>query len=235
MARRLVDLLLAAAALCALWPLLLVAAVAVRCSSPGPVLYRARRSGRDAVEFDLFKLRTMHVHAEGGARITAPDDARIFRVGRWLRLSKIDELPQLVNVLRGEMAIVGPRPEDPEVVRSAYRDQDRVTLTVRPGLASPGSLYAYTHGDALLDGAVEDAYLTRLLPVKLALDAEYVRRASLTYDLRVMARTIWIIAARLAGRRQFREPPEMAGVRQRTPGVAPTVASRLTATPPVTE
>jgi lipopolysaccharide/colanic/teichoic acid biosynthesis glycosyltransferase len=210
MGRRLFDRALAALALLVLWPILLAAASAVRLSSPGPILYRARRVGRGGTEFELYKFRTMHVTRETGARITAPADARVFRVGRWLRASKLDELPQLVNVLKGDMAIIGPRPEDPEIVRRCYGRDGWVTLSVAPGLASPGSIYNYTHGDRYLEGDSELAYVERLLPVKLALDRVYVEHASFGYDLRLIGRTLFVLVARLFGRRRFADPPEMA-------------------------
>src|SRR5947209_517094 len=128
----------------------------------------------------MFKLRTMHLRRRSdSSRITGARDPRVFPFGAWLRAVKLDELPQLINVLKGEMAIVGPRPEDPAIVARHYDALGRETLTVRPGLASPGSIYSSTHGDALLTGTdPEAAYAERLLPVKLALDVVYVRHGS---------------------------------------------------------
>jgi len=211
MARRLRDAVLAAAALLILSPAMMAAVVGIRLSSIGPVLYRCRRMGRGGVEFWLYKFRTMHVERNrGGSAITARDDRRIFRFGRWLRRTKIDELPQLFNVLRGEMAIVGPRPEDPDIVRRYYTAAQWSTLTVLPGLASPGSIYNYTHGEKLLrEGDAERVYVTELLPVKLALDMAYIRDASLAYDVRVACRAIAVIMGTLAGQRSFPLPPEM--------------------------
>jgi len=210
MVRRLCDVVLASPALMLTAPVIALAVLAVRWSSPGPGLYRARRVGRHGVPFTLYKLRTMDVAPAGTAPITQHDDPRVFRVGRWLRDWKVDELPQLFNVIRGDMAIIGPRPEDPEIVRDHYTHEQWQTLTVRPGLASPGSLYNYTHGERSLSGdAAVETYLGELLPLKLALDLEYVRDASIWYDLRLMARTIWVILARACGRRTFRDPPEL--------------------------
>jgi lipopolysaccharide/colanic/teichoic acid biosynthesis glycosyltransferase len=167
----------------------------------------------------MYKLRTMHVAPRAGeaagSPITAPRDSRVFRFGHWLRRAKLDELPQLFNVLRGDMSIIGPRPEDPRLVAAHYAPVHLETLAVRPGLSSPGSLYSYTHGDVLLSAErPEGSYAELLLPVKLALDLVYVRRASLPYDLALVARTAWIIAATLAGRRVFPEPPEMPEARR---------------------
>lgn len=210
MARRLLDRLLAASALVLLAPVMATAAAGVRMSSPGPVLYRSRRSGLGGSEFDLYKFRTMHVRANAGSAITAREDSRVFPFGRWLRRFKVDELPQLLNILRGEMAIVGPRPEDPSIVRQFYTAEQRATLDVLPGLASPGSLYNYTHGEALLSGDdAEQLYVGHVLPTKLALDLIYVREASFFYDCRIVGRTVAVICATIAGRRRFPLSPEM--------------------------
>ena len=219
MVKRLLDVVLSSIALVIALPLLALAGAGIRAASPGPVLYRSRRVGRERRPFLMYKLRTMHVASraggEAGSAITAPGDARVFRFGRWLRRAKIDELPQLFNVLRGDMSIIGPRPEDPRLVAAHYAPAHLETLVVRPGLASPGSLYSCTHGNALLSAErPEGSYAERLLPVKLALDLVYVRRASLPYDLALMARTAWVIAATLAGRWAFPEPPEMPEARR---------------------
>jgi lipopolysaccharide/colanic/teichoic acid biosynthesis glycosyltransferase len=215
--KRLVDLVLAGMALVVAAPLLAFAAVGISLSSPGPVLYRAVRVGRGGRLFEMYKLRTMHVRPGDGAgsTITARHDPRVFPFGGWLRRTKIDELPQLVNVLRGEMSIIGPRPEDPQFVAAHYAPVHHETLDVRPGLASPGSLYSTTHGESRLrPEQAERDYVERLLPLKLALDVVYVRRASPLYDAALIVRTLGILAGRLAGRRTFPEPPEMAAARQ---------------------
>ena len=211
MVKRLFDVVAAMLGLVATAPVLLVAALGIRWSSPGPILYRARRAGRSGRPFPMYKLRTMHLDAVGGrSRVTAVDDPRVFPLGRVLRRTKIDELPQLVNVLRGEMSIIGPRPEDPDIVAGHYGPDARATLGVRPGLASPGSLYHDTHGAGYLVGDdPERRYVESLLPRKLALDLVYVERASLWYDLRLILRTLGIIAGKVAGRRRFPDPPEL--------------------------
>lgn len=215
MIRRLVDLAAAAVALVLLAPVLAAAALGIRLASPGSALYPARRIGRGGRPFTMYKLRTMHAEPAGQAsRVTAVDDPRVFPLGRLLRRTKIDELPQLVNVLRGEMAIVGPRPEDPDFVREHYAPVHWETLTVRPGLSSPGSLYHETHcWHFLAGGDPESAYLDKVLPLKLALDLVYVRQASFRYDLVIVARTLGVIAGRLLGRRWFADPPELPEAR----------------------
>jgi lipopolysaccharide/colanic/teichoic acid biosynthesis glycosyltransferase len=209
--KRLFDVALAGAALLLAAPVLLVAGIAIRLASPGPILYRARRVGLGGREFTMFKLRTMHVAAaRGGSVITAQHDPRVFRVGGWLRKAKIDELPQLINILRGDMSIVGPRPEDPAIVERHYTAAYRKTLTVRPGLASPGSIFNYTHGERMLSAAQpERDYVERLLPMKMAIEMVYVRRAGIWYDVAIITRTAWVIAASLLGRREFADPPEL--------------------------
>lgn len=210
MARRLFDVTLATAGLLVTAPLWLLAAAGIWWSSPGPVFYRAPRVGKDGREFTLLKFRSMH-QAAAGSPITAAHDQRVFPFGAWLRASKCDELPQLLNVLRGDMSIIGPRPEDPRLVRDYYGEAEWVTLRVRPGLASPGSIYNYTHGEATLsDEHPALDYGTRLLPLKLSLDRVYVQQASLFYDLRLIARTLGVLTARALGRRHFKDPPELS-------------------------
>lgn len=209
--RRAFDIVSAALGLVLAVPVLLVAAAGVRLSSRGPVLYRTRRVGRGGVPFEMYKLRTMHVDHDGlASRITLANDPRVFPFGAILRRLKVDELPQLVNVLRGEMAIVGPRPEDPELVARHYTPEQRETLAVRPGLTSPGSLYYELHAQSQLDGPdAETRYARQALPLKLAIDLVYVRRATFRTDLGVIARTVTVLAGSLLGRRRFADPPEL--------------------------
>src|SRR5439155_20641515 len=153
MCKRLFDVVCAGVGLLLAAPLLAIAAIGIRLADPGPVLYRARRMGRGGRPFTMYKLRTMLVdHGSPGSRVTAANDPRVFRFGRFLRASKLDEFPQLVNVLRGEMSIVGPRPEDPDIVLGHYTPIHRETLTVRPGLAGPGRLYHDTQREGCLGG-----------------------------------------------------------------------------------
>ena len=218
--KRLFDIVCAAAALVATAPLIGLAAIGIKLTDPGPVFYRARRVGYLGRQFTMYKLRTM-IDREGGsgkpegARITGHGDDRITPIGKILRRTKIDELPQLFNVLRGDMSIVGPRPEDPAIVQQHYSSPDLETLGVRPGLASPGSLYQFTTGDVLLHPEDPEAhYVEKLLKTKLALDRVYIQRASLRSDLKMIARTLWTIGAVAVGRRQFKAPPEMTAARR---------------------
>jgi lipopolysaccharide/colanic/teichoic acid biosynthesis glycosyltransferase len=207
MVRRLFDLSIAIPALIGVAPALLLAAVGIRLSSPGPIFYRASRVGRDGRRFTMFKLRTMHCRAVAGSSITSANDPRVFPVGRLLRALKIDELPQLLNIVKGDMAIVGPRPEAPDIVERYYTARDRQSLAVSPGLTSPGSVFYYTHGERLLaDGAAEDFYVARLLPLKMAIDLEYLSRASLWSDIGVIFSTASVLFQKALGRKQFPAP-----------------------------
>ena len=215
MVKRLFDIVASATALLFLGPVILLAAVAVRLSSKGPAFYCPKRAGVNGHPFTLFKLRTMHIdQGKNASAVTGVSDPRIFAFGSLLRKTKLDELPQLWNILIGDMSIVGPRPEDLINVERFYDELGMSTLSVRPGLAGVSSIYNYTHGEKMLVGDnPEEIYARDLLPVKLALEAVYLRDASLTYDLRLIARTIIAIAQIASGKQDFPEPPEMAAAR----------------------
>ncbi len=181
-------------------PLLIMGLVGVLITSPGPLFYRAARVGRGRVVFTMLKLRTMNVKQSDFSAITRVDDGRVFPFGRLLRASKIDELPQLVNVLLGDMSLVGPRPEDPSIVEADYRSWMMESLECRPGLTSPGTLFGYVYGDTYLDDdAIEKSYAKQLLPRKLQVDVEYFRSNSLLSDLWVLIRTSIVVAALVCG------------------------------------
>ncbi|MGH7494862.1 MAG: sugar transferase [bacterium] len=210
MIKRLVEKFLAAVAVILLSPIFLLAALGIRLSSAGPVFYCAQRMGRNQRIFTMYKFRTMHVQTRPQSAITATYDPRVYPFGALLRKLKIDELPQLLNILKGEMSFVGPRPEDPAIVRKHYSPLQLETLQVLPGLASPGSIYNYTHIEAQLDTAhAERSYLEKQLKLKLALELVYVREASLFYDARIVLRTLLVILAIALGKRRFGDPPEM--------------------------
>jgi lipopolysaccharide/colanic/teichoic acid biosynthesis glycosyltransferase len=189
--KRAFDLLAAAIGLVLSIPAWLVAAAAIKLTSSGPVLHRATRVGRDGDLFTVLKFRTMRIGAEDtGPGITSAGDPRVTPIGRILRRLKMDELPQLVNVLQGEMSMVGPRPEDPRYVEH-YTERQRQVLSVLPGLTSPAAL-AYRDEERLIGGQtadVETIYLTRIMPAKLALDLAYVDNRTIWLDLRVLGRT----------------------------------------------
>ncbi len=219
MAKRLFDILAASAALIILSPVLLVATIGVRLSGRGPILFVAKRAGLHGTSFSLHKFRTMRVaNSNSNSAITASSDSRITAIGKFLRGSKIDELPQLFDVLRGKMSIIGPRPEDIRIVKENYALEHLKTLDVRPGLASPGSIYNYTHGHKMIgEESPEEDYLKNLLPIKLALESVYVEKSGFLYDMRIVARTMVVICLVIAGRKTFNDPPEMEMIRTIVP------------------
>ncbi|RMF48817.1 MAG: sugar transferase [Chloroflexota bacterium] len=189
MLKRTFDILVSTLALIVLAPVFAVVAIAIKISSPGPIFYRATRVGRYGVPFKLYKFRSMVVDADKiGGGITTAQDSRITPIGRFLRRTKLDELPQLLNVLRGEMSLVGPRPEDPRYV-ALYTEEQRRVLNVRPGITSPASV-RYRNEQALLSGADWEAvYVQQILPNKLAIELQYIERATLLSDLSVLWQT----------------------------------------------
>lgn len=191
MAKRLVDLLLAVLALILLSPVILVAAAWVRIDSAGPVFFRQERVGRDGRVFRIHKLRTMHVDAASGPSVTAHADARITRAGHWLRRYRVDELPQLIDVLCGDMSVVGPRPEVPRFVEMYPPELRARVLKVRPGITDPAALEFLDESELLAGSAdPERTYVETILPRKVRRQAEYVERATWRSDLAVMARTL---------------------------------------------
>lgn len=177
-------------------PLWLVAPLLIKLDSKGPVLYAATRIGRGGEPFKMYKFRTMVVDV-AGPPVTAQDDPRITRVGRWLRMAKLDELPQLINVLRGDMSIVGPRPEVPEYVRQYTQEQRRI-LDFRPGITSPATV-AHRGEATLLMGlgpGLEAHYLTTVLPAKLKIDIDYFERRTLRSDLGILLATARAVLSR---------------------------------------
>ena len=193
-----VDVVFSAAGLLVLSPVLLAIALAIKLDSPGPVFFRQTRVGRGGAEFRIHKFRTMvHRPEAAGPALTVGEDRRITRVGRWLRDRRIDELAQLIDVLRGTMSLVGPRPEVPHYVAHyppALRDK---VLSVRPGITDPASL-AFRDEATLLARAAdpEREYIEVVLPAKLALAADYVDHAGTWRDLQVIWRSLWVLAGR---------------------------------------
>jgi lipopolysaccharide/colanic/teichoic acid biosynthesis glycosyltransferase len=199
MAKRAVDLLISGLGLILLSPLLLLLALWVKLDSSGPVLYRGKRVGKESSLFDMYKFRTMVLEADRlGPAVSYKDDPRITRAGRVLRRTKLDELPQLLNVVKGEMSLVGPRPEDPSYV-ALYSPEQRRVLSVKPGITGPTQLQ-YRDEASMLDGeSVDDDYVSRIMPQKLKLDLEYVRNRSLLLDLKMLWRTIATLLLRKEG------------------------------------
>lgn len=175
-------------------------AVGIRLTSRGPVLYRGVRVGRNGRSFRMLKFRTMIVDAEAlGGYCVGEDDPRITSFGRWLRKYKLDELPQLINILYGEMSTVGPRPEVQKYV-DLYTDEDKLILTVRPGITDWATLWDSDEG-AILSGRPdpERTYLELIRPEKLRLQIEYVRGQSMLVDLKILITTIGLVLTRCFG------------------------------------
>ena len=189
--KRLFDIVAAAAGLIVLSPLFAIIAVLIKWDSDGPVFFRQSRIGRHFRPFFIYKFRTMLSDAPAvGPLLTVGDDPRITRVGRWLRRTKLDELPQLINILTGDMSFVGPRPEVERYVR-LFRTEYAEILQVRPGITDLASL-KYRAESTLLARSPkpEEEYVTRILPDKLRLGQQYVRELSLGRDVMLIARTL---------------------------------------------
>jgi lipopolysaccharide/colanic/teichoic acid biosynthesis glycosyltransferase len=197
-AKRALDLALGIPALIVAAPILAVLAVAMRLTGDrGPFLHRAIRTGEGGRPFTLLKVRTMAVDG-GGSRLTGPDDRRITPVGRRVRRLRLDELPQLVNVLRGEMSLVGPRPEDPAYVDLDDPLQARV-FRARPGITGLAQVEFHDEA-ALLGGPDPDrTYREVIQPAKLRIDADYLDRQSVRLDLEILARTVGAVVGRDGG------------------------------------
>ncbi|MFL5732389.1 MAG: sugar transferase [Chloroflexia bacterium] len=187
--KRFFDVAAAVVGLVVLSPLFAAIAVAVKAQDGGPVFYRATRVGRGGKPFRLYKFRTMITNADRiGPGITAGGDPRVTRAGRWLRKTKLDELPQLINVLSGDMSLVGPRPEDPRYV-ALYTPEQQMVLSVRPGITSAASV-AYRHEEKMLaDDDWEAAYRNHVMPAKIQIDLDYLARRNFWSDLSILTKT----------------------------------------------
>ena len=199
MAKRVFDLLGAAVALLLLAPLLAAVACWIKLDSPGPALFRQQRVGRHGRLFAIHKFRTMAADAaQRGPQLTVGNDLRITRAGSFLRRSKIDELPQLIDVLAGHMSLVGPRPELPAYVAHYPAELRDKVLAVRPGITDPVSLELADESELLGRAAdPEREYVDVLLPTKLRAAVAYAERATLWTDLQVIGRTLRVLWARL--------------------------------------
>jgi lipopolysaccharide/colanic/teichoic acid biosynthesis glycosyltransferase len=192
------------------WPLLVIA-IAVYCASTGGVFYRQKRVGKNNRDFFVYKFRTMYVDSDRrGPLITSSDDARITPLGRILRNNKLDELPQLFNVIKGDMSLVGPRPQVPRFVDEFLPEHRAVVLAVRPGITGPTQL-KFRCEELMLQGRNdrERYYIETLLPIKCQMDVDYVQQRSLGKDLRVLWDTAVIVFSGLFRRITGRQQPAM--------------------------
>ncbi len=192
-AKRLFDLFWASLGLVVLSPLFLVVAVWIKLDSAGPVFFRQTRIGRFEKTFRIYKFRTMVADAEKkGIQLTAGKDPRITRSGEFLRRTKIDELPQLINVIKGEMSLVGPRPEVPKYVEYYPDETKKVIFSLRPGITDYAAIL-FRNENEILDGAEdpEGTYLKQILPEKIALYLKYAKERTLWLDFRLIIGTIF--------------------------------------------
>jgi len=198
-AKRVLDVLATLLGMFLLSPVFLLIAILIKRDSQGPVLYRGWRAGKDGKDFNILKFRTMYESEEShtGPRITAHDDGRITPFGKWLRTTKLNELPQLWNVLKGEMSLVGPRPEDIEVAKTWPAAVRNEILSVRPGITSPASIIYRDEEKLLKSASVMDDYLKSVLPDKLRLDQLYVRNHNFLSDMDVIFMTLIALLPKL--------------------------------------
>ena len=191
--RRIVDVLVAMVALIFLSPILLAIMLAVMIDSPGEPFYHASRIGKDGQPFKMWKFRTMINGAAAMGSITGRNDSRVTRVGRLLRKTKLDELPQFINVLLGQMTLVGPRPESPDVV-ALYTSSQRAVLAVKPAITGRGQLAAGDEAQSIPEGVKADEYYVRyLLDQKIRLDLEYLKIRTPLSDARIVLDTAAVV------------------------------------------
>lgn len=194
MLKRLFDIIFSLIGLIASAPLFLIISALIKLESRGPIFYRGIRIGRFGKHFKMFKFRTMVVNADkiGGA-CTADDDFRLTRIGRFIRKYKIDELPQFINALKGEMSFVGPRPEVPFYV-NMFSEKEKAILSVKPGITDWASLWNPDEG-VILSGSVdpEKTYMEKIRPEKLRLQLKYVKERSFWVDLKILIQTLSLV------------------------------------------
>ncbi|MEM7801485.1 MAG: sugar transferase [Chloroflexota bacterium] len=194
MLKRLFDIVVASVVLAFIWPFILLGAIAVKLTSTGPAFYMAKRAGKDGNLFLMYKLRTMRVGLDAvDQRVTAKNDSRITPIGNFLRKAKLDELPQFWNVLIGDMSIVGPRPEDWDIVQNHFTPEQMETLSVRPGIASLAEVRWYPdltyHDPPPPNIPMQEWYLERHLPAQLAESLNYIETQTIWLDIKIIFRT----------------------------------------------
>ena len=204
--KRCFDLLFAVLFLIVFSPVYFLTFAIIKIVSPGPAFYMAKRVGKDGKLFDCYKFRSMRVDSGKVRLTTLGNDERIFPFGKFIRKAKIDEMPQVVNILKGELSVVGPRPEDQENAEIVYIGEYKHILDVKPGLTSNASLYDYTHGELFED---EEQYEKVFLPKKLKLELYYVNHRSFWYDILLVLKTAWLIILKTCGKTNFDEPKEI--------------------------
>lgn len=197
MAKRLLDICVSVCGILALSPLFLVVSFLIKQVDDGPVFYRGERIGQNGAPFRIFKFRSMVMNAEKiGGSSTADDDPRITKIGHKLRRLKVDEIPQLLNVLKGDMSLVGPRPEVRHYT-NMFSKEEKAILSVRPGITDWASLWNPNEGKILAGSPDPDkTYMEKIRPTKLKLQLNYVREKSLRHDLVIILKTIKTVVSR---------------------------------------
>lgn len=208
--KRFLDVILCSLALVILSPVFFITAIAIKLSSPGPILYHSDRTGKNHKKFHFYKFRSMLITNKDKGLFVADVD-RVFVVGKIIRRLKIDELPQLINVIKGDMSIVGPRPMPWDTVDTTYYGKYQKILSIRPGLTSAASLYDYTVGDTY---SSNEDYMRDVLPIKLEMEMLYLKKQSFSYDCNLVWRTIITIIQVLFGKNVFPEQPELLEVKE---------------------
>ncbi len=190
--KRLFDIIFSFFGLVLISPILAIIAFLIKLTSPGPVFYRGVRVGKNGKSFKIFKFRTMVVGAEEmGGPSTPIDDPRLIKIGNFLKRFQLDELPQLINVFKGEMSLVGPRPEVRLYIDMMLEEEIKTILSVRPGMTDLASLWNFHEGEILKGSSdPEKTYLEKIRPEKIRLQLEYVKNRSFLLDLKIIAKTI---------------------------------------------
>ena len=196
--KRIFDILVSSILLLVLSLFLIIIAIIIKFSSPGPIFYRAPRVGLDGEPFSIFKFRTMYVGADKGSGTTALNDPRTTKYGAFLRNYKIDELPQLINVLIGEMSLVGPRPELLDYV-ARYEGEEKIIITVKPGITDFSSLHFFMQDQWVGEGDAGSSFDNLVLPTKIALRIKYVKEQSFYTDMKVLMLTAKVLLKKILG------------------------------------
>ena len=205
--KRVFDFLFAVSFLLIFSPVYIITYIIIKVVSPGPAFFKAKRVGLRGKVFDCYKFRSMRVDSGKVKLTTLQNDDRIFPFGKFIRKTKIDEMPQALNILFGDMSVVGPRPEDTVNADKMYQGEFKHILDVKPGLTSPASLYDYTHGEKYEDEAL---YEKEFVPQKLRLELYYVKHQNFWYDIKLILKTAWIIIQTFCGKEEFEKPKELA-------------------------
>lgn len=185
--KRTFDIIASGLALIVLLPIWIIAIIGIEVSDPGPVFYFANRVGKNNKTFKMYKFRSMRVDKNANEKSLRPDQDRIFKFGHFIRATKIDELPQLLNVFFGNMAVIGPRPAAVDQIEITRSGENAIVASIKPGLSSPSALYDYLYGDSIED---EAEYMDKVAPTRLALDRYYIGKQAVGYDIKIIWYTI---------------------------------------------